>query len=168
MDVRPRALALLACLVIYAGCDSNEELPGGAAEAFVGSWAFASASVTVTPGTEIDVTERFVGGADSSAAVFREDGTFEMVVTGDAGRIENEGTYTVNEGAGTITFNAVGFDEPGTFTYAVIDEGDRIVLQAGDVQFLVELSGLDVSAFTSFALSAVEEAEVVILKRPSA
>ena len=156
----------MLCAVSWAACDSDVRT-GGEAEAFVGQWTFAGASViTVPPSTEIDVTDRVIGRVDESNAVFREDESFDMVVTGDGGRIENEGTYTVDEEEGTITFDAVGFDETGTFTYTVTDDGNRIVLRADDVQFLLELSGLTVSGFSGIALSAVEAAEIVIFRKP--
>lgn len=122
--------------------------------------------ITVPPSAEIDVTDRVIGKVDESNAVFEQDGSFEMVVTGDGGRIENEGTYTVDEERSTITFDAVGFDETGTFTYTVTDDGNRILLRADDVQFLLELSGLTVTGFSGIALSAVEAAEIVIFRKP--
>ena len=91
-----------------------------------------------------------------------------MVVAGDRGRIENEGTYSVDEASSKITFDAVGFDESGTFTYTVTDEDNRIVLHADDVQFLLELSGLTLSGFTGVFLNpaTIESAEVVIFRKP--
>ena len=150
----------------WAACDSDVHT-GGDAEAFIGQWTFAGASViTVPPSAEIDVTDRVIGRVDESNAVFETDGRFEMVVSGEGGRIENEGTYTVNEEKSTITFDAVGFDETGTFTYTVTDDGNRIILRADDVQFLLGLSGLTVTGLSGIALNAVEAAEIVIFRKP--
>ena len=159
---------VLLCAVGWAACDSQDASTGGDADAFVGQWTFAGASVTVPVGGEIDVTNRVIGEVDESSAVFEEDGRFTMVVAGDRGRIENEGTYFVDEASSKITFDAVGFEEEGTFTYAVTDKGNRIALHADDVQFLLELSGLTIDGFTSVILNpaTIESAEVIIFRKP--
>lgn len=155
--IRPAALLLL--VVAFAGCDETSPDTRPDSERIVGTWTAASASVTIrsvpVPVRVADLT----ASGDEQTFAFAQGDRFTFVFDPQDGRtitvsalgqtvsvpvsqtVRLAGTYTLNEGAKTVTFSTVPGQTVDDFQLSYGFSGNHLDLKATDFATLVRLFG---------------------------
>lgn len=130
-------LMLFGVLAFAAGCDSD----GGGDDSSVmsdlaGTWGFGGLA-----DGDGDRTATFVMNYNSVVIIFTEAGSITLNVDAidDAADASYSGTYTVNEGASTltVTLSVAGTDTPLTFNYNFVNATTLTLTATGSTRILL-------------------------------
>lgn len=95
---------LTAVVLVWTGCDSNDDESEDDTDRFVGTWD--AVSLTASP-----LPNNFLGSREL-VATFRSNGSVQIVVSDDSGELANiSGQYDVDTPAGEVTLSGSDFDQ---------------------------------------------------------